>query len=106
MGSRRYTYYHVKKDTLDPRANKAVFLGFKRGVKGYKLWDPKDKKIVVSGDITFDEASMMKPTSFQLVESEQTKDVSQRIENDTTSRILNSLVSFEFSPDVTQGGVM
>ena len=27
-------YYHVKEDKLDPRAKKAVFLSFKRGVKG------------------------------------------------------------------------
>ena len=49
-----------------------MFLGFKRGVKGYKFWDPKDKKIVVSlyvlgfrRDVTFDEACMIKPTSSQ-----------------------------------------
>lgn len=31
------TYYHVKQDKLEPRAKKALFLGFKIGVKGYKL---------------------------------------------------------------------
>ena len=30
-------YYHVKEAKLDPRAKKAVFLSFKRSVKGYKL---------------------------------------------------------------------
>jgi len=45
-------YYHVKEDKLDPRAKTNVFLGFKRGVKGYKLWDSKDKKIVVSKNVT------------------------------------------------------
>ena len=35
---------------------------FKRYVKGYKIWDPKDKKTILSMDVTFDEASMMKPT--------------------------------------------
>ena len=30
-------YYHVSDEKLEPRAKKAVFLGFKRGVKGYKL---------------------------------------------------------------------
>ena len=56
-------YYHIKEDKLDPQAKKTVFLSFKRGVKGYKPWDPNDKKIVVSSDVTFDEASMIKPTS-------------------------------------------
>jgi len=62
---------------LDPRAKKDVFIGFKKGVKCYKIWDPKDKKFILSRDITFDEASMVKPTSYQLVESEKTKGISQ-----------------------------
>jgi len=35
-------YYHVSDEKLEPRARKAVFLGFKRGVKRYKLWDSED----------------------------------------------------------------
>jgi len=62
-------YYHVKEDKLALRAKKAVFLGLKRGVKGYKLCDPKDKKIVVRRDVTFDEAFMIKPTNSQQMES-------------------------------------
>ena len=41
-------YYHIKEDKLDPRAKKGVFVGFKKGVKGYEIWDPKDKKFVLS----------------------------------------------------------
>ena len=44
-------YYHVKEDKLDPRSKKGVFLGFKKGVKGYKIWDPKDKKFILSRDV-------------------------------------------------------
>jgi len=34
----RYSaYYHDEEDKLDPRAKKGVFVGFKRGVKGYKI---------------------------------------------------------------------
>ena len=62
-------YYHIKEDNLDLRAKKVVFLGFKRGVKGYKLWDPKDKKIVVSKDATFDDVFLIKPTNSQQVEN-------------------------------------
>ena len=65
--------------------------------------DPKDKKIVLSRDVTFDEASMIKPTSSQQVESGQAKEVSQRVESDATPHTLDSSVSFEFSPEVTQG---
>jgi len=31
------TYYHVKEDKLDPRAKKGVFVGFKKGIKNYKI---------------------------------------------------------------------
>ena len=37
------TYYHVKEDKLSPIARKGVFVGFKKSVKCYKIWDPKDK---------------------------------------------------------------
>ena len=39
------TYYHVSDGKLESRARKAVCLGFKRGVKDYKLWDSKDRKL-------------------------------------------------------------
>ena len=55
-------FYHVKKDKLDPKKKKGVFIGFKKGIKGYKFWGPKDKKFILSRDVTFDEASMVKPT--------------------------------------------
>jgi len=45
-----------------------VFIGFKKGEKGYKIWDPKDKKFILSRDVTFDEASMLKPIISQQAE--------------------------------------
>mgnify|MGYP000846206998 CR=1 FL=1 len=41
-----------------------------------QMWDPKDKKFVLSRDVTFDEASILKPTISQQVEIEKTKEVS------------------------------
>ena len=65
-------YYHVKEDKLDSLARKDVIVWFKKGVKGYKMWDPKHRKFILSRDVTFDEASMMKPTKCQHVESKTT----------------------------------
>jgi len=45
-----------------------VIVGFKKGVKSYKIWDSMDKKFILSRDVTFDEASMVKPTGSQQVE--------------------------------------
>ncbi|KAH9684519.1 Integrase catalytic domain-containing protein [Citrus sinensis] len=79
-------YYHVKDGKLDPCARKAIFVGFKCGVKGFKLWDLEDKKFVCSRDVTFDEASMLKISSSQQVEN-KTKEVLQRVEFDATSYV-------------------
>ncbi|CAB4286064.1 unnamed protein product [Prunus armeniaca] len=49
-------YYHVRESKLDPRAKKALFMGFSNGTKGYRLWCLIEKKFVVSRDVTFDEA--------------------------------------------------
>ncbi|KAH9764080.1 hypothetical protein KPL70_001401 [Citrus sinensis] len=76
-------YYHVKDSKLDLRARKAIFVGFKGGVKGFKLWDLEDKKFVCSRDVTFDEASMMKASISQQVENKTTEAL-QRVEFDAT----------------------
>ena len=51
-------YYHVTDSKLDPRAKKAKFMGFSKGVKGYRLWCPETSKIVNNRDVTFDQSKM------------------------------------------------
>ena len=65
-------YYLVNEDKLDPRAKKSVSIRFKKGLKRYKIWDPKIKKFILSRDVMFDEVSIMKPTNSQQIESEKT----------------------------------
>jgi hypothetical protein len=47
---------------LDPKSRQCIFLRYEKGVKGYKLWDPKANKVVISRDVVFDENSMLKST--------------------------------------------
>jgi hypothetical protein len=57
------TYVHISgedRSKLDPKSKKCIFLGFKKGVKGYKFWDPVAQKVVISRDVVFDEKSMTK----------------------------------------------
>jgi hypothetical protein len=44
-------YAHVPKENmgkLDKKAKKCIFIGLKDGIKFYKLWNPKNKKVVYS----------------------------------------------------------
>ena len=56
-------YVHVQSgecSKLDSKSRKCVFLGFEKGVKGYRLWNPISKKMVTSRDVIFDEVFMLK----------------------------------------------
>jgi hypothetical protein len=54
-------YVHVLKENrskLDNKAEKCIFIGYKDGVKGYNLWNPKTKKTIYSRDVFFREVKM------------------------------------------------
>jgi len=61
------------------------------------------KKFILIRDITFDEASILKPTISQQVAIEKTKEVSQQMESNATSPSLKRSVFLEIIPTVTQG---
>jgi len=44
-----------KRDKLDPRARKAIFIGYGDHQKGYLLYDPKTGHSYISRTVTFDE---------------------------------------------------
>ena len=56
-------YVHIpieERSKLDSKSKKCIFLGFEKGVKGYKLWDTMTQKVVISRDVVFNEKSMIK----------------------------------------------
>ncbi|KAL0315377.1 UNVERIFIED_CONTAM: Retrovirus-related Pol polyprotein from transposon TNT 1-94 [Sesamum radiatum] len=56
------TYVHVPNDErskLDLKSKHCIFLGYKKGVKGYKFWDPVTRKMVISRDAVFVVQSML-----------------------------------------------
>ena len=51
-------YVHVPKENmskLDKKVEKCIFIGYKHGLKSYKLQNPKTKKVVYSQDVVFRE---------------------------------------------------
>jgi len=56
----------------------------------------------LSRNVTFDEASMVKRTDSQWVESKKTDMISQQMESDATLPSINRSVSFEIAPKMTQ----
>ncbi|GJS78909.1 retrovirus-related pol polyprotein from transposon TNT 1-94 [Tanacetum coccineum] len=51
-------YVHVpsqRRSKLDDRSKKHMFVSYDKQSKGYKLYNPVTRKVVVSGDVDFDE---------------------------------------------------
>ena len=44
-----------KRSKQDNKVEKCIFIGYKDGMKGYKLWNPVTKNIVYSRDVVFRE---------------------------------------------------
>ncbi|KAG8500494.1 hypothetical protein CXB51_002743 [Gossypium anomalum] len=91
-------YAHVDNGKLEPRFIKCVFLGYKVGVKGYKLWCPENRKVVISRDVVFDETAMLSNLSLKdssnkenqkqvehQINAESTPQASTKIENKVAS---------------------
>ncbi|KAE8658886.1 Detected protein of unknown function [Hibiscus syriacus] len=51
---------HIRKDKLEARALRCIFIGYSHGTKDYKLWcmEPGQHKCIISRDVVFDESKM------------------------------------------------
>ena len=72
-----------QRSKLDPKSKCIVFVGYDYVVKGYRLWDPTLRKIVISRDVTFDESSFLK-SNVERIEQEQVSP-SQRVQLEARS---------------------
>ena len=48
-----------KKNKLEFKSKKCIFIEFTEGVKGFRLWDPEKRSAFTSKDVIFDEELML-----------------------------------------------
>ena len=51
-------YVHVPKEKrtkLDNKSERCIFIRYEDGLKGYKIWNPKTRKVVYNRDVVFRE---------------------------------------------------
>ncbi|KAE8678429.1 Senescence-specific cysteine protease SAG12 [Hibiscus syriacus] len=61
FGSIVYVMYNSQEiSKLDPKSRKCKFLGYADGVKGYRLWDPTVRKVIISRDVIFVEDKLQR----------------------------------------------
>ena len=81
-------YSHIPKDErkkLDPKAKQAIHMGYGTETKGYRLFDPKTKKVFYSRDVIFDESrftqSPTKQTELQIIPEESEEDIPEPVKD-------------------------
>ena len=70
---------------MDSKSRKCVFLGFEKGVKGYRLWDLILKKTMTSRDVIFDEAFMLKQNEAETCDDSPQEKLTIEVELDENS---------------------
>ena len=82
------SYVHVPKEKrtmLDSKSKKCIFIGYKDGLKGYKLWNPVTRKVVYSRDVVFKEVKDVIKHEFQPNEPEKIEFELEEEESDSTA---------------------
>ena len=70
---------------MDSKSRKCVFLGFEKGVKGYRFWDPISKNMMTSRDVIFDEAFMLKQNEAKTCDDSPQEKLTVEVELDENS---------------------
>jgi len=88
-------YVHVPKEKrtkLDSKSEKCIFIGYKYGLRGYKLWNPVTRKVVYNRDVVFREVKVvikhevpskeLEKIEFELKEEESDSTVEEESEDE------------------------
>jgi len=52
-----------KRNKLESKSKKGIFIGFTKGAKRFRLWDLEKRSVFTSKDVIFDEESMLREKS-------------------------------------------
>ncbi|GJV60392.1 retrovirus-related pol polyprotein from transposon TNT 1-94 [Tanacetum coccineum] len=80
-------YYHVSEGKLDLRGEKGIFIGYGDGVKGYRIWSPSERRVILNRDVTFEKDYLFHvkqdPVESKLKDSvsEKAEDVLKQVEH-------------------------
>ncbi|KAE8703505.1 hypothetical protein F3Y22_tig00110469pilonHSYRG00245 [Hibiscus syriacus] len=76
FGSIVYVMYNSQEiSKLDPKSRKCKFLGYADGVKGYRLWDPTARKVIISRDVIFVEDKLQRKEDDDSTEKSETTQI-------------------------------
>ncbi|KAE8674537.1 hypothetical protein F3Y22_tig00111745pilonHSYRG00059 [Hibiscus syriacus] len=76
FGSIVYVMYNSQEiSKLDPKSRKCKFLGYADGVKGYRLWDPTARKVIISRDVIFVEDKLQRKEDDDSAEKSETTQI-------------------------------
>lgn len=78
------SYVHISREDrskLDSKSKKCVFVGYAKGVKGFKLWNAIKKKTVISRDVVFYKQLMLKQSVATDVSASEEETFSKEVIN-------------------------
>ncbi|KAE8679209.1 Retrovirus-related Pol polyprotein from transposon TNT 1-94 [Hibiscus syriacus] len=76
FGSIVYVMYKAQEiSKLYPKSRKCKFLGYTDGVKGYRLWDPTARKVIISRDVIFVEDKLQRKEDDDSAEKSETTQI-------------------------------
>lgn len=93
-------YVHSRKAKTSPRAVKGYFVGYPKGVKGFRVWLPEEGKCTISRNVIFHEEEVQKGSL--------KTDSPEKLENDKTSLKGKTIMKEDgrrvsFSPNLIRG---
>ena len=85
-----------KRNKLESKSKKCIFIGFTKRVKNFRLWDPEIRNAITSRVVVFDEESMLQ-------EKSEMEDKAQDGASDNSADTQEIEVEFSESPKRPEG---